>query len=872
MVRPRKDSACLRPKSYGHTPAEKPGEKGDGHGSAKTKFMRKEIIVNADDLESRVAILEDGQLAELHVERELRMVGSIYKARVVSVLPGMDAAFADVGLPKNVFLCADDVGFVSRDGVTSGGAPRSLTISERVKENQEVVVQIVRAPVASKGARATTRLALPGRYLVLLLSDGRQVGISRKIEDRKERERLRKIGDKIRPNGMGMIVRTEAETRGAKELEADLKVLLDLRQRILAKAEHTRAPALIHQDLTLTYQVIRDVFTDDVKSLLIDSKSAHDNAVELVEAIAPELRKRVKRYRGKLPIFQKHGIEGEIDRLLRRRVWLKAGGYISIDQAEAFTAIDVNTGRYTGSTGLADTILRTNLEAAEVVARQLRLRDLGGIIVIDFIDMDRPGHRQRVMKAFEEELKRDRQKTKILHLSPLGLIEMTRKRRGESLLGILMETCPHCAGLGRIRNSLTVALKIEREVRRIAAEDKKQAIIVRAAPRVAAVIIGDDGERAAALEKATGSAIYLRGDERMPVEDQEIAPTTLAHVARDLKLHHKGDEVVVDHLDPRDPSSPDETYGWSEGYRVLIEGAIPGPEPQTVVLSEAGHSFGKGRVQGVETPEEPKGPSRRGRGRGRGRRRAEVTLAPEPELAPVEAALAPPTGPELATPAEMTLTEMAPAEQAPERPRRRRGGRGRGRRAPEAVSEPEPQPVETAVVPPAELEPGIGPAAEPAPERPRRRRGGRGRGRRRPEAVTETEPKPAEVAVTPPVEPEPEATPAAEPAPERPRRRRGGSRRGGRRKPETQATEAESPPAAALEPPAAASQDAASEQPTPARRTSLLRRGARSKTVAATVPEAPARVEPTPPPAAEPAAPPRRGLLRRGARTIGGRR
>ena len=713
--------------------------------------MRKEIVVNADELESRVAIMEDGQLAELHVERELRMVGSIYKARVTSVLPGMDAAFADVGLEKNVFLCADDVGFVSRDGVTASGAPRSLSISERVKENQDVVVQIVRAPVGGKGARATARLALPGRYLVLLLYDGRQVGVSRKIEDRKERDRLRKIGEKIRPDGMGLIVRTEAEARGSKELEADLKVLLDLRGRIIKKAEQTRGPALLHQDLTLTYQVIRDVFTDDVKSLVIDSKSAYDNAVELVEGIAPQLRERVKRYRGKLPIFHKYGIEGEIDRLLRRRVWLKVGGYISIDQAEAFTAIDVNTGRYTGTTGLADTILRTNLEAVDEVARQLRLRDLGGIIVIDFIDMDRPGHRQRVMKAFEEALKRDQQKTKIVHLSPLGLIEMTRKRRGESLMGILTESCPHCAGLGRIRNSLTVALKIEREIRRIAAEDKAEAIIVRAAPRVAAVLIGDGGKRAGALEKATGREIYIRGDERMPVEEQELRPTTAAHVARDVKLYHKGDEVTVEHLDPREPTAADEVYGWVEGLRVQVDAAAPGSEPQTVVLSEADHSFGRGLVKGAELPAETAAKPRRRGGRRRGRERAREApaepaaeaAAEQPEPAPALAPAAPPE----AVPAE------APREQ---KPRRRRGGAQR--RAPrrkaqeEAVAEVAPEaPEARPVVEPASTGPDS--AAEETQAQQRRgprRRGARSRKRSQPPETAAARPAVPEPPIAPP--------------------------------------------------------------------------------------------------------------------------
>ncbi len=566
--------------------------------------MRKEIVVNADDLESRVAILEDGQLAELTVEREPRMVGSIYKARVVSVLPGMDAAFADIGLPKNVFLCADDVGFVNRDGITAAPAPRSASISERLKENQEVVVQIVRAPVAGKGARATTRLALPGRYLVVMLAESSHVGVSRRIEDRKERDRLRKIGERLRPKGASIIIRTEAEGRGKQDLAADMKVLLDLRDRIMKKAASARAPALLHQDLTLTYQVIRDAFTDDVQTLVIDSKSVYDSAVELVKLIAPRLRRRIKRYRGKLPIFHKYDIEGEIDRLLRRRVWLQAGSHISIDQAEAFTAIDVNTGRYTGSTGLADTILRTNLEAADEIARQLRLRDVGGIIVIDFIDMDRSRHRQRVMKAFEEALKRDRQKTKILHLSPLGLIEMTRKRRGESLIGLLTETCPFCAGLGRMRRPLTVALKIERELCRLAADDKLKAVLVRATPSVAGALIGEGGQRAAALGKRMEVPLYVRADHGMGVEDHEILPMTPAEATSAVKTYSEGDELVVDRFDP-DGAAGEDAFGWAEGYRVQIDGGAPSPDGQTIVLTTADPSFGRGRVKGARTKAAP---------------------------------------------------------------------------------------------------------------------------------------------------------------------------------------------------------------------------------------------------------------------------
>ena len=827
--------------------------------------MKKEIIVSADDLESRVAILEEGELAELHVERDPRLVGSIFKAKVVSVLPGMDAAFADIGLEKNVFLCADDVGYVTESGVTSSNVPSSASISQRLKSGQEVVVQIIRAPVAAKGARATTRLAIPGRYLVLLLSDDRQIGVSRKIEDRKERDRLRKVGEQIRPEGCCMIMRTEAESRGKAELQADLKVLLDLRDRIMAKAGHTRAPAVLHQDLTLTYQVIRDAFTDEVSTLVIDAKGVYDNAVELIQAIAPDLRQRVKWYRGKLPIFYKYGVEGEIDRLLRRRVWIRSGGYISIDQAEAFTAIDINTGRFTGTTGLADTILRTNLEAAEEVARQLRLRDLGGIIVIDFIDMDRPRHRQKVMKAFQEALKRDRQKTNILHLSPLGLIEMTRKRRGESLMGIITETCPQCAGLGRVRTPLTIALKLEREIKRIASEGKPQAILVRAVPRVADIMVGESGERSALLDKATGCPVYIRSDDRLSPEEHEITPTTIAHALTEIAIPVKGEEIRVDHLDPGERTVGEPLFGWAQGYRVQFLGT-PAPSDTEVVveLTEAGHSYGLGHVKGYEPTEAPVKPARK-----RGGRRGRKPEAPPEMVAPMEAA------PEVASvepePEPVGQVSDLPAAEAPApRKRRRRGGRGRRR--------PEPVGAEATAVVPEPVAPAVAPAPEPEvaepmsepPEKRRRRRGGRGR--RKPEQAA-----PEAAAAIPEPTPEPEA---AAPLPEPPEKRR--SRRGGRgrRKPEPASPEAVAA-APTPEPEAAAPMPEQPEKRRAPRRGPRRRETPRAQPESPPEPAVPPRPEPprVEPPAPAPPAPaaaaevPRRtGMLRRGARMIGKRK
>ena len=616
--------------------------------------MKKEIIVNAGDLESRVAILEEGTLAELHVEREPRIVGNIYKGRVEAVLPGMDAAFADLGLERNAFLCADDVSFTrDQDGASrpegkpsrgkeEGRRGREMSyapIAQKLKVGQEVLVQISRAPVGSKGARATTRLSLPGRYLVLMIGDSRRVGVSRRIEEEKERERLRRLGEALCPADCGLILRTEAEGENKGELKRDLDVLLELRRRVEEKAKRSKAPATIHEDLTLTRQIVRDSFTEEVDRLLIDSESAYQNALELLSLSAPKLRKRVQLYREPRPIFAKFGLEEEIDRLLRRRVWLAAGGYISIDQAEAFAAIDVNTGRYTGSRGLADTILRTNLEAATEIARQLRLRDLGGIIVIDFIDMERADHRAKVVAALEKGLTRDRQKTKILNLSRLGLVEMTRKRRGESLLGLLSEICPECAGIGRVRSPLTIALRIERELLEQALEKKAEALLVEAHPRVAALLLGPAGARARSTEQRAGRPIYLRSDDSLRHEEYRLRAAKLSELPSLISLFHRGDRVEARILLPEEALAGEGPAAVANGYWIFLpEGDFSPGDTVSVTLTSAGTSFGEGGI-GSAPPREPSKdatppPRRRPSSRRRRRGARPATPSAEPERAP----------------------------------------------------------------------------------------------------------------------------------------------------------------------------------------------------------------------------------------------
>ena len=522
--------------------------------------MTKEIIVNAGELESRVAILENGRLMELHVEREPKIVGNIYKGRVTKVLKGMDAAFVDIGIERNAFLAASDVVASIEDDsngrMNRGSVPPITTL---LKNNQEILCQVVRAPLGTKGARITTRLSLPGRYMVLMLNSGAHVGVSRKIEDPAERQRLRALANEVRPENYSLIVRTEAEGKSEEELRQDITFLVDMAKRIEKKAASSPTPSLIHGDLTLIFRLIRDAFTRDVNRLVVDSPSTYENVLELVGMLAPRMLNRVFLYDEALPIFHTYNIEPEIERTLRRKVWLPSGGSLIIDQAEALTAIDVNTGRFVGSVELAETVFTTNLQACDEVARQLRLRDLGGIIVVDFIDMDNPKHRQQVMKTFEESLKRDRAKLKVHSISSLGLVEMTRKRTGESLVRLLTEPCPYCSGIGRVQNSLTMALTIERELAATSVEHPEtEAYQLTAHSRVIASMLGYEGEAQRDLEQYLMHPVYLRSDDNYHPNAYRLERLTLEQALAAVKHLEDGEivEAQVVNPDPEVSLSP----------------------------------------------------------------------------------------------------------------------------------------------------------------------------------------------------------------------------------------------------------------------------------------------------------------------------
>ena len=456
--------------------------------------MAREIVINATKHESRIAVLDDGQVVELWVERTRHrtIVGNIYKGRVTKVLPGMQSAFVELGLERDAFLYVSDVveefeeyETESRDDLTLDEAPRAeASISDLLREGQEIVVQVSKDTIAGKGARITSHVTLPGRFLVYMPTVN-HIGVSRRIENEAERSRLKQMLETIRPQGSGgFIVRTAGEEHNEDEFRADMKYLIDLWDHIKRRAEKASAPVLIHHDLDLVLRTIRDVLTPEFKTVWVDSVEQYQRIVEFLDQIQPALVSRVRLFRREEPIFDEFGIEAEIAKALNSKVWLKSGGYIVINQTEALVAIDVNTGKYVGKKNLEETVFRTNLEAAREIVRQIRLRDLGGIIVLDFIDMETADNRTALFTALESEIRKDRSKTKILQISEFGLIEMTRKRVRQSLERSLTQPCPYCSGSGRIKSNTTISLEIWRELMKLRDLHEGQDVIVRVNPVV----------------------------------------------------------------------------------------------------------------------------------------------------------------------------------------------------------------------------------------------------------------------------------------------------------------------------------------------------------------------------------------------------
>ncbi len=469
--------------------------------------MSNALVINSTLTETRVALIENDAVVELYIERkkDRGIVSNIYKGKVVRVLPGMQAAFVDIGLGKAAFLYVTDVYddfdefdmIMKANSVNGDNIPipieneavaekphLAVQIEDVLREGQEILVQVSKEPIGTKGARITSHISLPGRYLVYLPTVN-HIGISRRIEDEGERQRLKEIVQEIRAPGAGYIIRTVSDGETEEELKADMGFLHKMWSSIQLKRESASATCILHNDLNITLRVIRDLFTKDIDRVVIDNEEEYKNVLEFVDAFMPSLQSYVEYYDKDEPIFDAYGIEVEIARALGRKVWLKSGGYITIEVTEALVAIDVNTGKYVGKGKLEDTILKTNLEAVKEIAYQLRLRNIGGIIIIDFIDMEKEINKEKVFQALSEALRKDRTKTNILKISELGLVEMTRKRVRENITRILCEPCFYCEGKGYLKSNMTICYEIIREIKRDISGIKLNRILVNAHPDIA---------------------------------------------------------------------------------------------------------------------------------------------------------------------------------------------------------------------------------------------------------------------------------------------------------------------------------------------------------------------------------------------------
>lgn len=512
--------------------------------------MKREIVVNSSLVETRVAVVEDGTLVELLIDdsHTQSIAGNIYKGRVLKILPGMQAAFVDIGLSRDAFLYVRDIyedvesyeelltggeeeataaaealeealepeeaPATARRGRTSRRSPQ-VSIEELIQEGQEVLVQVAREPLGSKGARITSHITLPGRYLVYMPTES-HVGVSRKIEQEQERARLKAIIEEVNVPREGVIVRTAGVGRSRAELGGDLEFLRSTWRGIRAKAETVKAPALVQKDLDLVFRIFRDLVNASVTRLVVDSPVEYERCLEYTQSLFPELRELLFLYTEDEPIFKSFGIEREVEKALRSKVWLKSGGYLVIEQTEALVSVDVNTGKYVGKHDFEETILKTNREAAAEIAHQVRLRDLGGIIILDFIDMARQENRDKVMAELKEALKADRSPTNVSLLSELGLVEMTRKRVRQGLNQSLSQTCAACGGLGWVRSTASIAHQLLREVEWRLARKGLPRIKIRAAADLIDWIRAEEAEIIESLTRSLGGEIELQLEESYP--------------------------------------------------------------------------------------------------------------------------------------------------------------------------------------------------------------------------------------------------------------------------------------------------------------------------------------------------------------------
>jgi ribonuclease G len=614
--------------------------------------MKKTILVSAERGETRVAVLEAKQkggksnVAELYIERRGRrsIVGNIYKGKVDNVLPGMEAAFVDIGLERNGFLHVDEIVLASGEQAPKRGRGSGRRINELIKPGQEILVQVVKDPLKTKGARLSMNVSIAGRYLVFAPT-GSGVGVSRRLSD-KERDRLRKMVDRTYKGPGGLIVRTAAHGAKKSDFVREISYLQKLNEVLQRRSQGTKAPALVFQEADLSIRVLRDVFLSEFEKAIIDSPKQFERVTNFFQRTAPELVDGVELYEGKKPLFEKWKINEEIESTLSRRVDLPSGGYLVIDYAEALTVIDVNSGSFTGrgKGGLEETITKVNTEAAEEAVRQLRLRDIGGIIVIDFIDMARASNRDKVLKTMRKALDADKSKSYVVEVSPLGLVEMTRQNVTDGVREILTAACPTCGGEGVVLSAETVALEGLRHMRDMAIEHPDdEAFLVRVNPKVAHELTDADSGLAE-VEEETGKRFHFEGGEALPIDTFKLVESGSRGEIEERALPFKVGEEVLVHIDEPHMYNADDAVARIDSYIVSVTGGGPfvgerklvridQVERSAAIASLLGGASPNGSEAGEENGSQldSDAPSRRRRGRRGGRSRSRAKQGSQDE-------------------------------------------------------------------------------------------------------------------------------------------------------------------------------------------------------------------------------------------------
>ena len=490
--------------------------------------MNKRVIIDAGLTDERVAVIEAGRLVEIHIERieDDKIVGNIYKGKVTNVLPGIEASFVDIGIEKNAFLhidkATDDQDKDKKSAAETNYNFVSKAALDKIKVGQEIMVQVVKEAIPPKGARVTTNISLPGRYLVLM-PNSTNLGISHRIEEEKERDRLKKIVQQIKPKNAGLIIRTVGWGKVLEDFLPDLDFLTRLWDKVKKRGRKAKAPMLLHEDLTLTYRIIRDLLTEEVEEIIINSKDEYKNMLKFLKTLSlSELEPRVSLYKDEKTIFKEYNIEKEINKGLQKKIWLKCGGYLVFDQAEALTVIDVNTGKFVGKKDMRKTILKTNLQAAEEIGLQLRLRDIGGIIIIDFIDMDNQEDIEKVVEKLGESFKKDKTKSNIVQNTELGLVELTRKRSRRDLENMLRTTCPYCSGTGRVLSAESVSNMVLRKLEELCNTSRAEAVLLAVHPKVEDNLSGAKMLLIKQLEKKGRKTIYIKSSKNIHIERIDV--------------------------------------------------------------------------------------------------------------------------------------------------------------------------------------------------------------------------------------------------------------------------------------------------------------------------------------------------------------